>query len=578
MKLVVCVLVVGCLANLCLAKIDAVAPKYGVRPIVPSPHPPSNGGSDIDKCGCHEIVGKLKKVESNLLRLIQNLRNKYGSVYSKLLDMKKHAKSVSWYVGLTSETSENINEQLFISSITTAQIMQWVRELTTKQQKLLTKTFLTESILALENRQEGGKPPVPEGDTVYTSCDDERITQTGTYLVQDVFAEPTKVVCVLDFQPGAYTVIQNRQAGSTDFYRGYSEYRSGFGEFDGGDYWLGLDRIHNITSSGEYELFILLEDFEKNVTYARYDNFEIGSGNDFYPITKLDGYSGPAGDSYGDVVGVLFSAYDLDLDNSESNCAVSNRGAWWYTDCGQSNLNGLYLKGLSGSTTGMFWETFRGPFYSLKKSRMMVKRKQMPTTTESTTTTVSETTTTTPAMGTETTQEVTEPAKTTFTSTTIFTTTSGSDASSTSTMGAQTAPSTEPTSTSTDASQTTTTEAPTITTTDPETSTMTTTDPETSTMTTTDPETSTITTMDPETSTMTTMDPETSTMTTTDPETSTMTTMDPETPAITTVDPETTTAENPTTTTTPGSVTAEVTETTVDSTTQPVETMTMPTE
>uniref|UniRef100_A0A182YLG9 Uncharacterized protein n=1 Tax=Anopheles stephensi TaxID=30069 RepID=A0A182YLG9_ANOST len=127
MKLVVCVLVVGCLANLCLAKIDAVAPKYGVRPIVPSPHPPSNGGSDIDKCGCHEIVGKLKKVESNLLRLIQNLRNKYGSVYSKLLDMKKHAKSVSWYVGLTSETSENINEQLFISSITTAQIMQWIR-------------------------------------------------------------------------------------------------------------------------------------------------------------------------------------------------------------------------------------------------------------------------------------------------------------------------------------------------------------------------------------------------------------------------------------------------------------------
>uniref|UniRef100_A0A182YTJ5 Fibrinogen C-terminal domain-containing protein n=1 Tax=Anopheles stephensi TaxID=30069 RepID=A0A182YTJ5_ANOST len=150
--------------------------------------------------------------------------------------------------------------------------------------------------MALENRQEGGKPLVPEGDTVYTSCDDERITQTGTYLVQDAFAEPTKVVCVLDFQPGAYTVIQNRQTGSTDFYRGYSEYRSGFGEFDGGDYWLGLDRIHNITSSGDYELFIQLEDFERNVTYARYDNFAIGAGNDFYPITKLDGYSGSAGD------------------------------------------------------------------------------------------------------------------------------------------------------------------------------------------------------------------------------------------------------------------------------------------
>uniref|UniRef100_A0A182YSC9 Fibrinogen C-terminal domain-containing protein n=1 Tax=Anopheles stephensi TaxID=30069 RepID=A0A182YSC9_ANOST len=389
MKLIVLVLAVGCMASLSLANTDAIAPKYGVRPTAPPtppPHPSPKGGSDIDKCGCHEIVGKLKKVESNLLRLILNLRNKYGSVYSELLDMKKHVKSVSWYVGQTSETSENINEQLLTSSIAMAQIMQSIRDLTINQQRLVTKTFLTESILALEKRHEETRPQAPEGDTIYTSCDDERITQTGTYLVQDAFAEPTKVVCVLEFQPGAYTVIQNRQDGSTDFYRGYSEYRSGFGEFDGGDYWLGLDRIHNITSSGEYELFILLEDFEKNVTYARYDNFEIGSGNDFYPITKLDGYSGSAGDSYGSVVGVLFSAYDLDLDNSESNCAVSNRGAWWYTDCGQSNLNGLYLKGLSGGTTGMFWETFRGVNYSLKKSRMMVKRKQMPTTTEATTT------------------------------------------------------------------------------------------------------------------------------------------------------------------------------------------------
>ncbi|XP_035907033.1 fibrinogen-like protein 1 [Anopheles stephensi] len=389
MKLIVLVLAVGCMASLSRANTDAIAPKYGVRPTAPPtppPQPSPKGGSDIDKCGCHEIVGKLKKVESNLLRLILNLRNKYGSVYSELLDMKKHVKSVSWYVGQTSETSENINEQLLTSSIAMAQIMQSIRDLTINQQRLVTKTFLTESILALEKRHEETRPQAPEGDTIYTSCDDERITQTGTYLVQDAFAEPTKVVCVLEFQPGAYTVIQNRQDGSTDFYRGYSEYRSGFGEFDGGDYWLGLDRIHNITSSGEYELFILLEDFEKNVTYARYDNFEIGSGNDFYPITKLDGYSGSAGDSYGSVVGVLFSAYDLDLDNSESNCAVSNRGAWWYTDCGQSNLNGLYLKGLSGGTTGMFWETFRGVNYSLKKSRMMVKRKQMPTTTEATTT------------------------------------------------------------------------------------------------------------------------------------------------------------------------------------------------
>uniref|UniRef100_A0A182Q4T6 Fibrinogen C-terminal domain-containing protein n=1 Tax=Anopheles farauti TaxID=69004 RepID=A0A182Q4T6_9DIPT len=391
MKLIVLVFAVGCMASLCSADTSAIAPKYGVKP-VPVPNPKPKVGSDIDKCGCHEIVGKLKRVEANLLKLILNLRNKYGSVYSELLDMKKHVKSVSWYVGQTSQTSEVINEQLVSSSLTLAQIMQSIRELTINQQSLVTKTFLTESILDLEGRHGEYRPPVPEGDIVYTSCDDERITQTGTYLVQDAFGEPTKLICVLDFQPGAYTVIQNRQDGSTDFYRGYSDYKAGFGEFDGGDYWLGLDRIFNMTSSGDYELFILMEDFEKNVSYARYDNFAIGSGSDFYPITKLDGFSGPAGDSLGARVGVLFSAFDIDLDNSESNCAVTNRGGFWYTDCGMCNLNGLYLKGLSGGTTGMFWETFRGANYSLKKSRMMVKRKQIEPTTVPAETTPAETT------------------------------------------------------------------------------------------------------------------------------------------------------------------------------------------
>ncbi|XP_053663957.1 fibrinogen-like protein 1 [Anopheles marshallii] len=382
MKLIVVVLAVGCMASLSLANTSGIAPKY-VKPEVPS-QPASQGGNDIDKCGCHEIVGKLRKVESNLLKLILNLRNKYGAVYSELLDMKKHVKSVSWYVGQSAETGQIINEQLLGASISLAQIMHTIRDLTINQQKLVTKTFLTESILALDKRHEEYIRPAPEGDIVYTSCDDPRITQTGTYLVQDAFAEPTKLICVLEFLPGAYTVIQNRQEGSTDFYRGYSDYRSGFGEFDGGDYWLGLDRINNITASGDYELMILLEDFEKNVTYAHYDNFAVGSGNDFYPITKLDGYSGTAGDSLRSLVGVLFSAYDLDLDNSEGNCAATNRGAFWYTDCGGSNLNGIYLKGLSGSTTGMFWETFRGAYYSLKKSRIMVKRKQMPITTPTT--------------------------------------------------------------------------------------------------------------------------------------------------------------------------------------------------
>ncbi|XP_052898106.1 angiopoietin-1-like [Anopheles moucheti] len=388
MKLIVHVLAVGCMLSFVSANSSHITPKF----VKPKFNNLSQGDSDNNVCGCLEIVARLKKVETNLLKLIQNLRNKHSSLYSELLDMKKHMRSVSWYVGQTSETSHIINEHLLGAAISLAQIMHMIRDLTINQQKSATKTFLTESILALEKRLGDYKRPVSEIDIVYTSCDDARITQTGTYLVQDAFGEPTKLICVLEFQPGAYTVIQNRQEGSTDFYRGYSDYRAGFGEFDGGDYWLGLDRIHNITASGEYELMILLEDFEKNVTYAHYANFAIGSGNDFYPITKLDGYSGTAGDSLRSLVGVLFSAYDIDVDNSDGNCAVLNRGAWWYDNCGESNLNGFYLKGQSGSTTGMYWGTFRGANYSLKGSRIMVKRKQVVFTTDASTTMSAEST------------------------------------------------------------------------------------------------------------------------------------------------------------------------------------------
>lgn len=123
MKCLVLIFAVCCMASLAAA--NTASAKFGARP---PPSPPNDGTSNnIDKCGCHEIVHKLKKVESNLLKLILNLRNKYGSVYSELLDMKKNVKSVSWYVGQSAATGDSINDQLVGASLTLAQIMQSIR-------------------------------------------------------------------------------------------------------------------------------------------------------------------------------------------------------------------------------------------------------------------------------------------------------------------------------------------------------------------------------------------------------------------------------------------------------------------
>ena len=75
--------------------------------------------------------------------------------------------------------------------------------------------------------------------------------------------------------------------------------------------------------------------------------------------------------------GKQFSTKDADNDALQStHCAQSKKGAWWYSGCSLSNLNELYHNGgyIQGDI-GMKWKTFRGHFYSLKRTEMKVKPK-----------------------------------------------------------------------------------------------------------------------------------------------------------------------------------------------------------
>jgi ficolin len=71
-----------------------------------------------------------------------------------------------------------------------------------------------------------------------------------------------------------------------------------------------------------------------------------------------------------------FSTYDQDNDaGSGYNCAKSYRGAWWYKDCHESNLNGFYYGGPHNTSRGdgIEWETWTGRRYSLKTTEMKIK-------------------------------------------------------------------------------------------------------------------------------------------------------------------------------------------------------------
>lgn len=48
-----------------------------------------------------------------------------------------------------------------------------------------------------------------------------------------------------------WTVIQRRFDGSVEFYRSWDEYKEGFGDVEGGEFWLGNDHIYHLTNQGE---------------------------------------------------------------------------------------------------------------------------------------------------------------------------------------------------------------------------------------------------------------------------------------------------------------------------------------
>ena len=58
----------------------------------------------------------------------------------------------------------------------------------------------------------------------------------------------------------------------------------------------GNDNLHMITSQGQYELRVDLEDFEGNKKYAKYSNFLVSGADDYYRLS-LGSYSGTAGNS-----------------------------------------------------------------------------------------------------------------------------------------------------------------------------------------------------------------------------------------------------------------------------------------
>ena len=207
-------------------------------------------------------------------------------------------------------------------------------------------------------------------------------------------------MCLVSTGEG-WMVIQRRINGSVDFHnKSWADYKTGFGNYLG-EYWMGLEKLHEITTSGSYELHVGLETggtFSTNRYWAVYDSFSVSNEANKYKLTlsAMDASRSWTDNSDFDRLanheGQPFTTRDRDNDGvSGVNCANHTNlafGGWWFggsqltnhnsniDKCIDSNLNGKYYTvGHDNSDgNGIKWKAVDPDSISFVKTIMAIRR------------------------------------------------------------------------------------------------------------------------------------------------------------------------------------------------------------
>ncbi|XP_073676359.1 microfibril-associated glycoprotein 4-like [Garra rufa] len=202
---------------------------------------------------------------------------------------------------------------------------------------------------------------------------------SGVYTITSIDG-PVQVYCEMASggvnDQGPWTVILRRKDGEVNFFRPWESYKWGFGNKEG-EYWLGLEFLHQLTHRHQYKLRVDLEDFQGNKAYAVYTSFSVGSEADGYKLHVSGFVDGGAGDSLRFHNGMKFTTFDKDQDNSVENCALQYfQGGFWYERCYYTNPTGHYFweKDSEANTYGVIWLNWKNSYKSMKSFTMKIRR------------------------------------------------------------------------------------------------------------------------------------------------------------------------------------------------------------
>ncbi|EDW70890.2 uncharacterized protein Dvir_GJ14032 [Drosophila virilis] len=186
----------------------------------------------------------------------------------------------------------------------------------------------------------------------------------GIHKIKPDQGDPFDVLCDSATAGPGWMVIQQKTDNMMNFYREWSAYRNGFGGL-ADEFFLGLEKIHRLTSAQPHELYVHVEDSDGVVEYYRYELFTVAGEDDQYRLTISGQAEGNATfNMFYYHNNQQFSTFDRVNVNCGRNCAHSRNiyGGWWYSCvCDKS----------SDEDKAMSWN----PWYLSENVKMLIRPK-----------------------------------------------------------------------------------------------------------------------------------------------------------------------------------------------------------
>uniref|UniRef100_A0A2C9KRE4 Fibrinogen C-terminal domain-containing protein n=1 Tax=Biomphalaria glabrata TaxID=6526 RepID=A0A2C9KRE4_BIOGL len=344
----------------------------------------NNVQSDLSICkeSIHNFSNDLDTNKQSIARHndeLSILRQMVNSLEDDLRTNKQSLQSITDEVNTKKENINQLNEDLKSNKQNIQNITEDVN--TNRQNIMNINKVLNTSQQSMSKLETDLKKQLTNLSTTLTSIKEEiekvppvfcrEIISTHNRVIVKLISG-LKVMCDTKTDGGGWIIFQRRINGSVDFYRDWKEYRDGFGDYNIGEFYLGNENIFSLTSTGQYDLRIDLE-FNNTKYFAQYENFKVLSETEKYKL-KIGKYSGNAGDNLSYHNNMFYTTFDRDkYVDSHDNCAEYSSGAWWYSSCHSSNLNGQWGR---TSPKGMNWGILTGSSNSVSFTEMKIRERE----------------------------------------------------------------------------------------------------------------------------------------------------------------------------------------------------------